>query len=401
MTKICETMLFRAKQTGCISTEDIITGAKLLDNVGYRAIEIMAPPSTEDKWKKTKQIKQALKVTPVLVSLDTGFIKDNALEHFIELGLRGGVDIFRIHTTTNDITDMQRAIGGVIKAGKQAEGTIVYTERLSADFFTDLGKSFKDHGCQSLCLSDPNGILGPQRATELLDKLKKTVGLPMAFYFSSPYGLAETTYYAAASFGVDSLYCMLCPIAGTDRLPRTKTIVTALAGTNWSTNLKTEALDEAARHFEPGSARGPRAYDVVVSGSKYHVTVRPSGMGADNIPAAQAQVRTSLTVAKPAPKKASGSAPIRRIKTRAVAPRPAEKQATGGTKNVRSTMEGTILDILIKEGDAVERGTRLLILEAMKMQNQVLSPVSGTVAKIMVKVGETVKDGQNLIIITV
>ena len=401
MTQICETMLLRAQQTACIDANGIITGAKLLDSVGYRAIEVMAPFSTEDRWKDVKKIKQALKTTPMLVSLDTGLIKDNTLERFIELGSTGGVDIFRIHATTNDIIDMQRAIGAVTKAGKHAEGTIMHTETVNADLLTDLGKSFKDHGCQSLCLIDPTGILGPQKTTELLDQLKKTVGLPIALCFSSPYGLAETAYYAAASFGVDSLYCVLSPITDRESLPQTKTIATALAGTDWSTNLKTEALDEAARHFEPGTARGPRAYDVVVSGSQYHVTVRPSGVGAEIIPAAQAQVRSSLTVAKPAPAKTSAPATIIKTKARPVPPKPAEKQATGGTKNVRSTMEGTILDILVKEGDAVERGTKLLILEAMKMQNQVISPVSGTVAKILVKAGETVKDGQNLITLAI
>jgi len=398
MIKICETILFKAQQTGCINTDDIITGAELLDSVGYRAIEIMASPSSEHKWKNIKKIKQALKTTPMLVSIDTGLIKGRALERFIELGSTGGVDIFRIHTTTNDITEVQRAIGAVTKAGKHAEGTIVHTEGL----LNDRGRRLKDYGCQSLCLSDTTGILGPHKTTELLDQLNKKVGLPISLCFSSPYGLAETAYCAAASCGVDSLYCELFPITGRERLPQTKTIATALAGTDWSTNLKTEAIDEAARHFEPGSSRGQRAYDVVVSGSLYNVTVRPSGVGAEIIPTAQAQVHSSpLTVDKPAPAKAAALAPIRKIKTRHVSPKPAEKQATGGTKNVRSTMEGTILDILVKEGDAVERGTELLILEAMKMHNQVMSPVSGTVAKILVKAGETVKDGQNLITIMI
>jgi biotin carboxyl carrier protein len=296
---------------------------------------------------------------------------------------------------------MQLAIGAVTKAGKHAEGTIMHTETLNADSLTDLGQRLKDYGCQSLCLNDSNGILGPQKTTELLEQLKKTVDLPIALCFSSPCGLAETAYYAAASCGVVSLYCALLPITERESLPQTKTIATALAGTDWSTNLKTEALDEATRHFEPRSARGPRAYDIVVSGSLYHVTVRPSGVGAEIIPGAQAQSQSSLTVAKPTPPKVVAPTPIRKIKTRPVAPKPAEKQAMGGTINVRSTMEGTILDILVdvlvKEGDTVERGTKLLILEAMKMQNQILSPVSGTVAKTLVKVDQTVKDGQNLI----
>ena len=67
MTKICETMLLRAQQTGCIDADGILTGTKLLDRVGYRAVEIMPTPSNEDKWKDVKRINQTLKTTPILV----------------------------------------------------------------------------------------------------------------------------------------------------------------------------------------------------------------------------------------------------------------------------------------------------------------------------------------------
>ncbi|MGH9772108.1 MAG: biotin/lipoyl-containing protein [Candidatus Acidiferrales bacterium] len=50
-------------------------------------------------------------------------------------------------------------------------------------------------------------------------------------------------------------------------------------------------------------------------------------------------------------------------------------------------------------GDAVEAGQELLVVEAMKMQNEVRSPKSGTVERLLVAVGQTVRTGESLVII--
>ena len=48
-------------------------------------------------------------------------------------------------------------------------------------------------------------------------------------------------------------------------------------------------------------------------------------------------------------------------------------------------MPGKIIDVLVREGSAVLRGEPLVILEAMKMQNEIISPVNGTVVKVSAK----------------
>jgi len=58
---------------------------------------------------------------------------------------------------------------------------------------------------------------------------------------------------------------------------------------------------------------------------------------------------------------------------------------------VRALMPGRITSVLVKETDRVEIGSPLLILEAMKMQNEIVSHVAGTVKSIHVKEGETVR----------
>jgi biotin carboxyl carrier protein len=62
-------------------------------------------------------------------------------------------------------------------------------------------------------------------------------------------------------------------------------------------------------------------------------------------------------------------------------------------------MPGTIFDIKVKEGDTVAAGDVVLVLEAMKMENEISAPVDGTVSQILVKTGESVNGGDVMIVI--
>ena len=78
------------------------------------------------------------------------------------------------------------------------------------------------------------------------------------------------------------------------------------------------------------------------------------------------------------------------------APAPAAATAPAGGETVKSPMPGTILDVKVKAGDKVEEGQVLMILEAMKMENEIMAPVSGTVASVNVSAGSTVQSGDIL-----
>lgn len=67
------------------------------------------------------------------------------------------------------------------------------------------------------------------------------------------------------------------------------------------------------------------------------------------------------------------------------------------TELVGAPMPGKIVDILIEEGAKVKEGESLLILEAMKMQNEIGSPASGTIKKIFIKEGDVVNKEDDLI----
>lgn len=116
-------------------------------------------------------------------------------------------------------------------------------------------------------------------------------------------------------------------------------------------------------------------YTITVNGTAYDVTVEEgSGSGA---PAA---------AAKPASTAQSAVAPKK-------APAPAKSAGGQGATKVNAPMPGKILSVKASAGQAVKKGDVLMILEAMKMENEVVAPSDGTVASIDVTEGSSVEAG--------
>lgn len=70
-----------------------------------------------------------------------------------------------------------------------------------------------------------------------------------------------------------------------------------------------------------------------------------------------------------------------------------------GRTIVKSPMPGLVVKVLLDEGAEVRKGERILVLEAMKMENDVKAPVSGKISKLSVKAGEVVEGGRELAVI--
>ena len=82
--------------------------------------------------------------------------------------------------------------------------------------------------------------------------------------------------------------------------------------------------------------------------------------------------------------------------TQKAAPAPV---ANGAGQEVVAPMQGTILDVKVKAGDAIKKGQVVAILEAMKLENEVVSPFDGVVKNVLVSKGQKVNNGDKLLII--
>lgn len=114
-----------------------------------------------------------------------------------------------------------------------------------------------------------------------------------------------------------------------------------------------------------------------VNGTPYNVTV-------------DAEVKQKPTVKRPAPKAAAPAA----------APAAAAAPVAGGAgTKVTTPLPGTILDVFVNVGDKVSAGQRVVLLEAMKMENNIECDVAGTVTEVKCRKGDSVLEGDVLVVI--
>ena len=129
-------------------------------------------------------------------------------------------------------------------------------------------------------------------------------------------------------------------------------------------------------------------YTITVNGNVYDVTVEENISGRQTAPKAPLAAPAPAAAAAPVP----AAAPAPQEQAAAPAPAPAPAGAEGAVK-VEAPMPGKILGVKAAPGQAVKRGDVLVILEAMKMENEIVAPSDATVATINVTSGDSVTSG--------
>ena len=122
---------------------------------------------------------------------------------------------------------------------------------------------------------------------------------------------------------------------------------------------------------------------ITVGNKSYDVTVEDL-TEANTFPSPAAHVHTHAPISAP----------------QQAAPRTAARpQLPVDSGAVTSPMAGAIVSVLVKQGDAVTQGQALVVLEAMKMENQITAPAAGTVKSVAVAAGESVAEGHVLLVL--
>lgn len=79
--------------------------------------------------------------------------------------------------------------------------------------------------------------------------------------------------------------------------------------------------------------------------------------------------------------------------------KPQNKKAAAGENVLRAPMQGSVIDVKVQTGQTVKRGDVLIVLEAMKLENNIVAPESGVIGDILVSKGDSVENKQPLLII--
>ena len=127
-------------------------------------------------------------------------------------------------------------------------------------------------------------------------------------------------------------------------------------------------------------------YKVTLNGRTYEVEVE----------AGKAMLLDEYEAIAPAP---VAAAPVAAAAAPAAAPAAAAPAVTGAGEAVTAPMPGNILKVNVNVGDAVKEGQCLVVLEAMKMENEIMAPKNGTVTQVVVSKGSTVDTGAPLVVI--
>lgn len=142
-----------------------------------------------------------------------------------------------------------------------------------------------------------------------------------------------------------------------------------------------------------------KEYKFKINGKDYTVAIgQADGKNLTvNVNGADYQVELEKEIAAaPAPVAAPAAAPAAAPQA---APAPVAAKPAGAGEKVNSPLPGVIVEVSVKEGQAVKAGQKVAVLEAMKMENEIPAPKDGTITAIHVQKGDSILEGAPVVTI--
>lgn len=246
--------------------EDMIPLLGKLDGLGFNALETWGGATIdtalrflgENPFERLRKLKEGAPKTPHMMLLRGQNIvqynqfPDDVVELFIKQASLSGIDIFRIFDALNDVRNLRTAIRAVLANGKHAQGTVCYTTSPvhATDALVDVAVQLEKLGCQSVCVKDMAGLLAPPVATELVQKLKTQLKVPVVLHSHNTAGLAIASYYAAIDAGVDAIDTSIAPFANGTAQPDSLLMQDLLAGHPRRPDYDASVLQDLSRKLE-------------------------------------------------------------------------------------------------------------------------------------------------------
>lgn len=140
-----------------------------------------------------------------------------------------------------------------------------------------------------------------------------------------------------------------------------------------------------------------KEYNYKIKGVPYNVKINgiEENIAKVEVNGIEFDVELEKPVAQPKPVVRAVAAPVRTIE----APKAAQEAVEAGLSAVRAPLPGTINDIKVTIGQAVKKGDTVVVLEAMKMENNIDADRDGKIQTVKVQKGDTVMEGAVLVII--
>lgn len=248
-----------------MTTAQMLPAAPLLDELGFAGLETWGGATVdaclrylkENPFDRLRALKQAAPRTPQLMLLrgqnivQYSSFPDDVVEAFVRATAAAGQDIFRVFDALNDVRNLVTAIKTVRACGRHARGEICYTTSPvhTIDAFVALGIELEQLGCHSIGIKDMSGVMGPQVAYQLVNELKRRVGLPLTLHTHDTAGMGAASYLAAIDAGVDAVETSIAPFANGTSQPDTLRMLALLEGHPRCPSFDGRKLQELREYF--------------------------------------------------------------------------------------------------------------------------------------------------------
>lgn len=267
---ITETVLRDAHQSLIATrmrTEEFVDILPQMDKIGYHSLECWGGATfdaclrflDEDPWERLRTIRKKCPDTKLQMlfrgqnMLGYRHYSDEVVDYFVKKSIDNGIDILRIFDALNDVRNLETAINAANKYGGHVQAAISYTTGpvFDVDYYCHYAKQLENAGASSICIKDMAGLLTPYGTYDLVKALKETVNIPIQLHTHYTSGLASMVLLKGIEAGVDVIDTAMSPLAMGTSHPATESMVAALKGTEYDTELDLKALSEVRDFFAP------------------------------------------------------------------------------------------------------------------------------------------------------